>query len=98
MIKTIAKDNASNKLLNEEGNATDVDFTAEMKAAVTKYFDPIKNEITGSTNVLRLLYIQMLDIDLDFKVNNYSKEEFDLFLENVIEIYEENLTNIIVEE
>lgn len=98
MVKTIAKDNASNKLLDEEGNATDVEFTSAMKAAVTKYYDPIKNEITGSTNVLRLLYIQMLDIDLDFKVNNYSKEEFDKFLENVIEIYEENLTNIIVKE
>lgn len=98
MIKTVAIDNASNKLYDLEGNITDVDFTTAMKTSVTKYFDPIKSEITGSTNLSILLYSQMQDLSIDFKANNFTKEEFNLFLDEVIEIYEENLIYINVEE
>lgn len=98
MIKTIAKDNAANKLLDSEGNVTSIDFTSAMKTAVTKHFDPVKNEITGSTNVLIQLYEQMQSISLEFKVQDYSNEKFNAFLDKVIEIYKENLTYIDVEE
>ncbi|MCK9470563.1 MAG: hypothetical protein M0Q88_02285 [Bacilli bacterium] len=94
MIKTIAKDNASNKLYDLEGNITETEFTQAMKDAVTKYFNPIRNEIVGGSNLSIILYKQMQEIDLDFKVNNYSEAEFNSFLNEVIEIYEDSLTYI----
>jgi hypothetical protein len=98
MVKTIAKDNALDKLIDEDGNITDIEFTAAMRTAVTKYFDPVKNEITGGINLAINLYSQMQEMNLDFKVDNYSKEEFNLYLTKVIELYKDNLTYIEVEE
>ena len=69
-----------------------------MRTAVTKYFDPVKNEITGGINLAINLYSQMQEMNLDFKVDNYSKEEFNLYLTKVIELYKDNLTYIEVEE
>lgn len=98
MIKTVAKDNAAKTLLDEEGNKTDIELTAAMKTAIGKYFEPIKYEITGTINLSVILYKQMQEISLDFKVNNYSNEEFNTFLNKIIEIYVENLQYINAEE
>ena len=94
IVRTITIDNASDKIIDENGEKTDIDLTSDMKNAVSKYFTPIKNEITGTTNVLIQLYEQMKDMDLDFKVNNYSLNEFNTFLDKVIKTYEENLSYI----
>ncbi len=91
MIQTNQKDNASEVLFDEEGNPTEIKYTAAMKTAITKYFNPIKTEITGSTNVLVKLYQEMLDMSFDFKVNNYSNEDFNSFLGKLIEVYAEDL-------
>lgn len=98
MVRTLAIDNASDKLIDKDGEKTDIDFTQAMKSAVSKYFNPVRDEITGNENVLIQLYKEMQAMDLDFKLQNYSEEEFNNFLDKVIEIYEENLTYISVEE
>ena len=98
MIKTITKDNALDKLIDEDGNTTEIEFTSAMRTAITKYYDPIKSEITGGMNLAITLYRQMQELGLDFKVNNYSKEEFNSYLDKVIDLYEDNLNYLKVEE
>lgn len=98
MVRTIAIDNASDKLIDQNGEKTEIDLTQEMKSAVSKYFDPVKNELTGSTNVLIQLYRYMQAMDLDLKVDHYELSELITFLDKVIEIYEENLRYIRIED
>jgi hypothetical protein len=83
MVKTYLKDSSSKYLLDDEGNDTDVEFTAEMKTAITTYFNPLKTELTGNDNTSLQLYEQMkAEASGIALVNaNYSKEEFVKFLE-----------------
>ncbi|MGB4181642.1 MAG: hypothetical protein WBK52_06815, partial [Bacilli bacterium] len=70
-------------LLDENGDETEIEFTAEMKNAITSYFNPLKTELTGNDNTSRTLYEQMKAEDSGINLVNthYTKEEFVKFLE-----------------
>src|SRR5690606_14746956 len=44
MVRTLAIDNASDKLIDKDGEKTDIDFTQAMKSAVSKHFNPVRDE------------------------------------------------------
>lgn len=98
MVKTHLIDSVSTVLLDEEGNKTEIEFTADMKAAVTTYFTPVKNELVGNTKVSINLYEQMKNLGLDFKLSNYSKDEYIKVLDLVIQTNKENLKYFNVQE
>lgn len=98
MIQTNYTDNAAEYLLDENGDPTEIEFTSAMKAAISKYFNPIKDEIIGSTNVLIKLYEELKDLTVAPNNGNYSESDFDLFLEKLINVYKENLTYIKADE
>lgn len=83
MIKTYLEDSSSKYLLDENGDETEIEFTAEMKNAITSYFNPLKTELTGNDNTSRTLYEQMKAEDSGINLVNthYTKEEFVKFLE-----------------
>lgn len=83
MIKTYLEDSSSKYLLDENGDETEIEFTAEMKTAITSYFNPLKTELTGNDNTSRTLYEQMKAEDSGINLVNthYTKEEFVKFLE-----------------
>lgn len=98
MVKTYLTDSVSTVLLDEEGNKTEVEFTADMKAAVTTYFTPLKNELVGNTKVSIDLYEQMKSLGLDFKLSNYSIDEYTKVLDLIIKASQENLKYFTVQE
>lgn len=93
MIKTYFEDNSSKYILDENGDSTDIEFTSAMKTAVTTYFIPIKDELSGNDYTSIQLYNQMRaeDFNLNLINSNYTKEEFLEFLNYRIKKIDSNL-------
>jgi len=83
MIQTQLEDSSSEYILDESGEPTDQEFTAEMKKAITTYFNPIKTELTGNDYTSIQLYNQMKEegFGIILENTNYTKEDFVNFLE-----------------
>ncbi|HOH18622.1 MAG TPA: hypothetical protein PK087_04795, partial [Bacilli bacterium] len=65
--------------------------TAAMKSAVSFFFTPVQNEITGSYYPNIQLFTQMKNLDISFKMNNYSRAEFNQYLDLQIASSYDNL-------
>lgn len=98
MVKTYLKDTQSEYLLDEDGNDTEVEFTSAMRTAVETYFNPIKSEITGATYPMIQLYEQIQGLNITFNLTNYTRNEFNKFLELRIKTNQESLKYFAVEE
>ncbi|MGD9886403.1 MAG: hypothetical protein AB7T03_00390 [Bacilli bacterium] len=91
MVKTYLEDNASEYLLDENGDETDVAFTTAMKTAVTTFFTPIQSEITGSYYPNIKLFTEMKTLNITFKMGNYTSAEFNQYLDLQIASSYDNL-------
>ncbi|MGD9605614.1 MAG: hypothetical protein AB7V00_05660 [Bacilli bacterium] len=91
MVKTYLEDSASEYLLDANGDETDVAFTTEMKTAVTTFFTPVQTEITGSYYPNIKLFTQMKNLNITFKMGNYTSAEFNQYLDLQIASSYDNL-------
>ena len=69
----------------------DESISKEMKAAITKYFTPVRTELTGeSVTSIELLNAQKA-LAIDFEINGFSREDYNRFLDINIEKLSEDL-------
>jgi hypothetical protein len=91
MVKTYLEDSSSEYLLDADGVETDVVFTAAMKTAVTTFFTPVQTEVTGSYYPNIKLFSQMKNLNITFKLGNYTSAEFNAYLDLQIASSYDNL-------
>jgi hypothetical protein len=72
-------------------NENDKSLTSELKTAITTYFQPIKNEFSGSNNVARLTYSALKEFQYDFKVEDFEQDDFFRYLDIQIQRAEDAL-------
>ncbi|NLD25764.1 MAG: hypothetical protein GX661_00205 [Acholeplasmataceae bacterium] len=98
MVKTYLTDSASKYLLDDDGEETTDEFTAEMKTAITTYYDPIYKEISGSSYVTSKLYEDIEGLEITFYSGNYTLADFNEYVNKRIESYQSNLVYLAAEE
>lgn len=91
MVKTYLADSAAEYLLDADGNETEEEFTTAMGTAVTSFFTPVKTELTGTDYSNIQLFSQMKALNITFNGGNYTREEFNQFLDLQIATSDESL-------
>jgi len=98
MVKTYIEDPQSIYLLDDEGFATETEFTPAMRTAIETYFTPVKDEIIGNYYTSIKLSEQLEHVNITFNSGNYTRDDFNKFLDLRIESYQSNLKFFAVEE
>ncbi len=69
----------------------DETLTTEMKAAITKYFIPVRTELLGESITSIELLNEQKELDINFEINGFTREDYNKFLDINIEKLSEEL-------
>ncbi len=78
-------------------DSSDEDLTTSIKTAITTYYTPIYNELTGSNNLYIHEYQAIQKLNVNLQGANYSSEIWNKVLTKAIESWSENFKYVKVE-
>lgn len=73
------------QIMAYEKNSSDSSLTSKIKSAITTYYKPIHDELTGTYNVGVKIYEDIKDLDVEFNHNHYTDSDFIRYLDLQIE-------------